>query len=295
MVTIHPNNFSVRQIARSGQCFRMNEIEPGVFQVIAYGKRLKIIQEQDRSPVMFCCSRQEYETLWRQYFDLETDYRSYIDRVDPKDQYLSRAVRAGEGIRILRQELWETIVSFIISQNNNIPRIKNSIEKLCLLWGKSHQEEGDMCGEEQGIRAENPCTWHEFPRPEDLLSEEKLAPAKLGYRAKYIAELARRVADGTVNLEELPAMEPEKVEKYLKNIYGVGAKVAACIQLFSLHHLECFPTDTWIKQIIAAEYDGKFPLELYSGFAGVIQQYIFYYAREIQDGEKVGGGCCYGI
>lgn len=277
MITVHPENFSVKQIARSGQCFRMNEIDTGVFQVTAFGKRLSLIQEQDCGPVTFCCGREEYDNLWKRYFDLDTDYRYYIDRIDPKDQYLSKAVQTGGGIRILRQELWETMVSFIISQNNNIPRIKSCIEKLCLLCGKRHTEDAGKCPEGQNI-------WHEFPRSEDLLSEEDLAPVKLGYRAKYITSLAQNVVNGTVSLKELSAMEPENAEKYLKSIYGIGAKVAACIQLFSLHHLESFPIDTWIKQIITAEYDGKFPVEIYSGFAGVIQQYIFYYARERQEG-----------
>ena len=103
MVKVEHENFSVKQIARSGQCFRLNEIETGVFEVIAYGKRLHIIQEKDNGPVALCCSRQEYETLWKRYFDLETNYRYYIDHIDPDDHFLSRAVQAGGGIRILRQ------------------------------------------------------------------------------------------------------------------------------------------------------------------------------------------------
>lgn len=166
----------------------------------------------------------------------------------------------------MRQELWETMVSFIISQNNSIPRIQKSVETLCLFCGKGHEEADGV--------------WYEFPRPEALLVEEDLAPAKLGYRAKYITELAKNVTDGVISLEALAAMEQEEAGNYLKSIYGVGAKVAACIQLFSLHQLDSFPIDTWIKQIISAEYGGKFPVEMYSGFAGVIQQYIFYYARQ---------------
>ena len=194
MVKVEHENFSVKQIARSGQCFRLNEIETGVFEVIAYGKRLHIIQEKDNGPVALCCSRQEYETLWKRYFDLETNYRYYIDHIDPDDHFLSRAVQAGGGIRILRQELWETMVSFIISQNNSIPRIKKSIESLCVSCGIAH---GELFEGRQ---------WYEFPSPESLLDEEAMAPAKLGYRAKYIASLARNVVDGVVNLEDLAAM-----------------------------------------------------------------------------------------
>lgn len=268
MVKVKFDNFSVKQIAQSGQCFRMNETETGVFQVIAYGKRLHVIQEEDNGPVTFCCGQQEYETLWKRYFDLETNYRYYIDHIDPEDKYLTRAVEIGGGIRILRQELWETMISFVISQNNSIPRIKKSIESLCVSCGKAHAGAGGV--------------WYEFPRPEDLLNEEDLNQEKLGYRAKYITSLAKNVVDGVISLEELAAMEPEEAGNYLKSIYGVGAKVAACIQLFALHQLDSFPIDTWIKQIITAEYGGKFPVEMYSGFAGVIQQYIFYYGRARQ-------------
>lgn len=264
MVQVNLDNFSVKQIAQSGQCFRMNEIKPGVFQVIAYGKRLVV--EQEGQQVTFHCGEKEYKNLWRRYFDLETNYRYYIDHIDPEDPYLTAAVKVGGGIRILRQELWETMVNFIISQNNSIPRIQKSVETLCLFCGKGHEEADGV--------------WYEFPRPEALLVEEDLAPAKLGYRAKYITELAKNVTDGVISLEALAAMEQEEAGNYLKSIYGVGAKVAACIQLFSLHQLDSFPIDTWIKQIISAEYGGKFPVEMYSGFAGVIQQYIFYYARQ---------------
>ena len=114
MVQVNLDNFSVKQIAQSGQCFRMNEIKPGFFQVIAYGKRLVLEQEGRR--VTFHCEEKEYKNLWRRYFDLETNYRYYIDHIDPEDPYLTAAVKVGGGIRILRQELWETMVSFIISQ-----------------------------------------------------------------------------------------------------------------------------------------------------------------------------------
>lgn len=267
MVKVELENFDVKQIARSGQCFRMNEIKPGTFEVIAYGKRLLL--EQEGQQVTFHCTEREYTGLWRRYFDLETNYRYYIDHIDPEDAYLMAAVKTGGGIRILRQELWETVVSFVISQNNSIPRIKQTIETMCLRWGEAHREPDGTA-------------WHTFPTPAALAAAD-LDGVKLGYRDKYIKRLAQNVVDGVISLDSLAAMEPEEAENYLKSIYGVGAKVAACIQLYGLHHLGSFPIDTWVKQIINTEYGGKFPVEMYNGFAGVIQQYIFYHARQKED------------
>lgn len=258
-------NFDLKQIAQSGQCFRMNEVKPGIYQVIAYGRRLLI--EQQGQQVTFHCTEQEYKSLWRRYFDFETNYQYFIDHVDPEDHYLSAAVKEGGGIRILRQDIWETMISFIISQNNNIPRIKKSIEILCDIFGKGHEDPDGTI-------------WYEFPTPEALTDEEGLEVAKLGYRKKYIASLARNVAEGKIKLQELAEMPTEDAGNYLKSIYGIGAKVASCIQLFGLHQLDSFPVDTWMKKIINEEYDGKFPVEMYNGFAGVIQQYIFYHARQ---------------
>lgn len=264
MVKVEVDNFDVKQIAQSGQCFRMNEIGQHRFQVIAYGKRL--VLDQVGRVVIFHCTEWEYKDLWRRYFDLETNYRYYIDHIDPEDTYLMAAVDSGGGIRILRQELWETLVSFVISQNNSIPRIKRSIETMCACYGEGH-------GTPEG------GVFFTFPGPQ-VLAEANLEKLGLGYRDKYVKTLARNVADGVINLDTLAAMEPEEAESYLKSIYGVGAKVAACVQLYSLHQMGSFPVDTWMKKIIKDVYGGKFPVEMYSGFAGVIQQYIFYHARQ---------------
>lgn len=271
MVTETLKNFDLKQIAQSGQCFRLAQTGPNTFAVIAYGKRLVVRQEGQQ--VTFYCTEREYKSLWRRYFDLEANYRYFIDHIDPEDLYLTAAARAGDGIRILRQDLWETMVSFIISQNNSIPKIQQSIHRLCIAAGEKHTEaDGTM--------------WWAFPGPEALAKETALEPARLGYRAKYVARLAQNVLDGTVDLEALGQMEQTEAENYLKGIYGIGAKVASCIQLFALHQLDSFPVDTWIKQIINQEYGGKFPAEMYNGFTGVIQQYIFHYARQLAAEKK---------
>ena len=262
-------NFDIGQIANSGQCFRLDALpeKPHTWRLIAYGKYLETKQQPGSSVVEFSCTRTEFEQIWRQYFDLEADYQGYIDRIDPQDAYLTTAAAAGAGIRILRQELWETLVSFMISQNNNIPRIKKTIKTLCTLRGKGHfTEDGKL--------------WFEFPQPESLARIENLQGAGLGYRDKYIQKMAENVAAGKINLEMLAdgEMEDSAVESYLKSIYGVGHKVANCIMLFGLHRMDSVPKDVWINKIIKEHYAGKFPVERYKGFAGVIQQYIFSYA-----------------
>lgn len=265
-------NFDLEQIAHSGQCFRMKQTGGCRFEVVAYGKRLIIRQSGEQ--VTFFCTEREYNDLWRRYFDIETNYRYYIDHIDPEDGFLTAAARLGGGIRILRQDLWEVLVSFIISQNNSIPRITASIETLCRTCGKKH------------LAAPEGVAWWEFPGPEALADEANLEAARLGYRAKYVAQLAQNVMDGTVDLEALAKMDQESAGNYLKAIYGVGAKVASCVQLFGLHQLDSFPVDTWMKQVIHTEYGGKFPAEAYSGFMGVIQQYMFYYARRRAAAER---------
>lgn len=263
-------HFDIAQIANSGQCFRItpHPDKPNTFRVIAYGHYLEVSQLPGSSTVEFYCTQQEFDNIWSRYFDIEENYQYYIDHIDPDDQYLTAAVAAGDGIRILRQDLWETMISFVISQNNNIPRIKKSIEDLCGYYGRGHAEPDGF-------------TWYEFPTPEDIAdTPDFLQSCGLGYRDKYIKKIAENVVAGEINLGmmEDAALEDSDVETYLKSIYGIGPKVANCIMLFGLHKIDSFPKDTWINKIIREQYNGKFPVEMYAGFTGVIQQYMFNYA-----------------
>lgn len=272
-------NFDIAQIAHSGQCFRLTEHpqKENTWQLVAYGHYLEIKQQPGSSTVEFDCTQNEFEEIWKRYFDLDTNYQYYIDHIDPKDAYLTAAAAAGTGIRILRQEPWEMLISFTISQNNNIPRIKRSIEMLCSIYGKGHiTEDGQL--------------WYEFPEPEELAKAEHLKGLGLGYRDKYIQQMAENVAAGEIDLQLLAdkEMSDGEIESYLKSIYGIGPKVANCIMLFGYHRIDSVPKDTWINKIIKEHYNGKFPVEKYTGFAGVIQQYIFNYAanknlREVKE------------
>lgn len=264
MITKTIPNFNLSQICRSGQCFRMNEPELGIYTIIAGRRYLEAGQQGDTCS--FYCDEEEFEDFWKNYFDLENDYSSYIVKINPNDKYLNDASVLGSGIRILRQDLWEMIVSFLISQQNNIVRIRRCIQNIC-------ERYGEKCTSIHGR------TFYAFPKPEALaaLSEDALKECNLGYRSKYVVRAARSVVSGEIDLEAISEMSYGKAKAELLKLFGVGEKVADCICLFALHHLQAFPIDTHIQQALQAHYKRGFPHRRYRGFRGVIQQYIFYY------------------
>lgn len=261
--------FDIGQICASGQCFRMERTGRGTYLVLAGDQALEIAQEGERC--RFGCSRDRFEGFWRHYLDLDTDYGQFYERVDREDQYLCAAARAGSGIRILHQDLWEMIVSFLISQQNNIGRIRKCIQNICLRYGR-------QCTAYDGT------VYYGFPAPEKLAcaGEEELRSCNLGYRAKYVRAAALRVAEHPGELEALRALPYREAKEALLDFYGIGEKVADCICLFGLHHMEAFPVDTHIRQALEAHYPEGFPHAAYQGCQGVMQQYIFYY--------ELGGG-----
>jgi len=263
MVTKEITDFYIHQISRSGQCFRMRQLSEDTYSLIVFGRYLEV-QQQERQ-IYFSCTQKEFDALWQNYFDLDTDYGSIKRAIDPEDAYLQAAARLGGGIRILRQELWETIVTFIISQRNNIPRIRKCVDALCREFGQK----------ESNFRKE---TYHPFPTPYALAkaSEESLRGCGLGYRAPYIRKTAQMVCRGEIDLEGLFLLDYEAAKTELLKFSGVGEKVANCISLFALHHIEAFPIDTHIQNMLK-RYPNGFPFERYAGFAGILQQYAFYY------------------
>lgn len=264
------DNFSLDQICRSGQCFRMREEEEGFYSVIAGDRFLRV--RQDGKNCTFFCEEEEFDLFWKNYFDLETCYADYIKKVNPRDTYLQKAIEFGSGIRILRQNLWEMIVSFLISQQNHIARIQRCINNICEKYG---ERKTNAHGE----------AYYAFPQPEALafLPEEALKECNLGYRSKYVVRTARSVVSGEVDLERISGMTYRKAREELCGLFGVGEKVADCVCLFALHHLQAFPIDTHIRQALDQHYKRGFPNRRYSGFQGVMQQYIFYY--------ELFGGC----
>lgn len=256
--------FDISRICDSGQCFRMQEIRKHVFQIIARDRYLEI--EQQGQICTFSCSERELQEFWEEYFDLETDYGTYIASINPRDLYLTHAAQLGSGIRILKQDLWEMIVSFLISQQNNIVRIRRCINNIC-----------EQYGEEK--RTPDGRVYYAFPKPEALagLEEDALKACNLGYRSKYVVRTAGSVVSGEVNLEQIQKMTYKNAKQELLKLYGVGEKVADCICLFALHKLEAFPVDTHIRQALDKHYRRGFPMRRYKGYQGVLQQYIFYY------------------
>lgn len=257
-------NFDIHKICNSGQCFRIDRIGEDTYGLVAFGEYLEIGQEGDR--LSFSCTEAAFENRWSSYFDLDTDYGDIEGRVDKTDAYLTAAVRCGSGMRILRQDLWEVIVSFIISQQNNIPRIRKCVEALCRNFGEKKE---NFRGEE----------YYTFPTAEVLAGHklEDFSVCSLGYRAKYIWKTAEMVADGEVALDEIEKMDYASARAELMKLCGVGIKVAECICLFALHHVDAFPIDTHIKSMLERHYPEGFPFERYRGIAGILQQYGFYY------------------
>ena len=270
-IFIKNDYIDLKQIAESGQCFRWKKICPGRYFVISDGRTACFFQE--KTGIRILCHEKD-EEYFRKYLDLDTDYEKIIEQIDPEDRFLSGAAKMGKGIRILRQDLWEMIVSFIISQRNNIPRIMKSIDALCEKLGEKivfNYEEEHLIG-------------YSFPGPE-VLAKADLSEFKFGYREKYIRQTAEDILTGKFELSVLQTAvakgaSPEEGKEMLKKLHGVGEKVASCIQLFGLHQLSLFPIDTWIAKVEKMYYNGHFPVERYEGIAGVMQQYLFFRVRE---------------
>lgn len=280
MVTIENNCFSIPQICESGQCFRLDAVSEDTYELLAGSRYLKIgirqkhpADETDGSgkadvygETILYCTQEEYDSFWKEYFDLSVSYSDYIARIDADDDYLRSAAEFGRGIRILRQDTWEMIITFILSQQNNIPRIKGLIRTL---------------SERYGRRKETPdkSVYYTFPEAEALskATEQELRDLKLGYRSKYICGTAQMVADGRIDLEALRSPDYAEARAELMRLPGIGGKVADCICLFALHQMDAFPVDTHIKKVMELHYPEGFPFERYRGCAGVMQQYIFYY------------------
>ncbi len=246
------------QIADSGQCFRITNISSADWEIMAYNKALKIHREDDYTFAIEC-TREEYKKIWFDYFDMNRDYGSLKKKIiSTNDPYLISAVNYGYGIRILKQDLWEIMVTFLISQQNNIPRIKRIIANLCAPFKTK------------------------FPTPYDLkkYTEKDFLSLGVGYRSIYLQNIVKSVIKGDLNLNKLREMETEKAVTFLQSFRGIGIKVANCIALYGLHRIESFPVDIWIKNIIKDHYNNNFDVSKFPGYAGIVQQYMYFYERK---------------
>ena len=257
------HEFDLEQTLSCGQCFRWEKQDDQRFFLLFGGRSLTVWEDSQTKTVVFEeVSEEEFLTVWAAYFDLYTDYGAIRQTLSGCGPVMEEAAAFAPGIRILRQDPWEALCTFIISQNNNIPRIKGIVSRLCKTFG------------------EPVPGGFGFPEPSALagLSPEDLAPLRCGFRAAYLCSAARLVVDGTVDLERLRTLPLPDARAMLQQIHGVGPKVAECVLLYGLHRLECFPMDVWMKRVMKILFPGK-DETFFGPYAGVAQQYLFHYSR----------------
>jgi N-glycosylase/DNA lyase len=261
------DDFDPVKIFECGQCFRWNADGRGGYVGVAMGRAARVYTES--GSIFISGGEEEYADVWRGYFDMDRNYSVLRKRLGT-DDYTARAAEFGAGIRILKQDRWEALCSFIISQCNNIPRIKKIIEALCSAFGDELSFEGEK--------------YHSFPSAERIaaLEPEDLAVLRCGYRAEYIISAAREVASGRLDLDALAGKSCTEALAELKKLRGVGDKVANCVVLFGLQIPDAFPIDVWMKKALKEHYPPGFDPSVFGDAAGLAQQYIFYYTRSGQ-------------
>ncbi len=245
-----------------GQAFRFTPLSDTKWCGVACDRYLELEKTAENVLVLYNVTRDEFNSVWRKYFDLDRNYTEIMEKISV-NEVLKAACSYGKGIRVLNQPPWETLCSFIISQNNNIKRIKGIIERLTENFGE--KTEGG----------------YTFPTAARLAkcSVEDLSCLRAGFRAKYIIDAAQKVESGQVRLDTLKDLPYEQAQKELLKITGVGPKVADCALLFSHGHIEALPKDVWIKRALEQLFGGELP-RVALPYAGIVQQYIFFYARE---------------
>ena len=269
--------FSPRGIFESGQCFRFTCDDGGVWSGVA-GTRRIYVTSNGSDIIIHPVPTQEYSLYLQKYFDLDRDYPGIADKLCARDSIMRKATSGRLGIRILRQDPFETLISFIISQNNNIPRITKIVNSLCALYGETRTDEGG--------------DYHLFPTPKAMLDGgiEGLDTIKAGFRAKYIYAAAKAVSEGPLDLAALEQSGTGELIGELCKVYGVGVKIASCVALFAYGRFDSFPIDVWIKRVMADYYGSKSHEELFGEYAGIAQQYLFCYIREINKGANNPNG-----
>ncbi|MFZ5974335.1 MAG: DNA-3-methyladenine glycosylase family protein [Bacillota bacterium] len=263
--------FEPRHIFECGQCFRFVP-DSGGYTGVAHGRVLHV-EKHGQDVRLWPCSKQEYDEVWRHYFDLDTDYDKLLNGL-PMDGFLQASVSYGRGLRLLRQPPFETLITFILSANNNVSRIRSLVERLCRAYGEPVEE---------GL--------FDFPSPAALAaaSEDDFRALGTGYRAAYIRSAAKAVADG-FDLNALAHLPYAEAKKVLQMLDGVGPKVADCVLLFALGHRCAFVQDVWIRRVLRDVYHAphakaeaeRFIQARFGEYGGIVQQYLFHYARSMK-------------
>jgi N-glycosylase/DNA lyase len=267
-------DFELEHIFECGQCFRWKKEEDGSYTGVVGSDVANVRKEKD-SVIISGLLHSNAEKKYREYFDLNRDYSKIKRALCNGDETMKQASKFGCGIRILKQDPWEMLISFIISAANNIPRISKTIENISKKYGKELKYNGNI--------------YYSFPTPKELskASIEDLRKLNLGFRDKYVFEATRLVLNNTIDLEKIASMPIKDAKKELTQIPGVGLKVADCILLFSMNKLEAFPVDTWIKKVMSEIYTdntniskiSEFAYQKFGKYGGIAQQYLFYFRR----------------
>ncbi|HHT66576.1 MAG: DNA-3-methyladenine glycosylase family protein [Caldicoprobacterales bacterium] len=274
-------DFCPQQVFECGQAFRWNRDTRGYIGIVGDKVIRADYQGQKQMLVLENCTLEDYHNVWKHYFDLDRDYDK-VKRQLSSDKIMKEAVEYGRGIRVLNQDPWETLISFILSANNNVKRIQGIIEKLSIKYGKEIIWDGKR--------------YHTFPAPESLAfaREEDLRDCGCGYRGPYIKKTARLVVDGLLFPYQLKYLPYEEAHRALLGCSGVGDKVADCVLLYSMEKAEAFPVDVWVKRVMEHFYIGhpasvkqikSIAAKRFGKAAGLAQQYLFYYARDKQIGK----------
>ncbi len=260
-IIINSDCFDLALTLDCGQAFRWVQTGEDEWHGVAFSKPLTL-KKTDRGIEFIGTDKDDFENIWSPYFDLERDYGELCRRFTA-DPYLAEAVDTCYGIRLLRQEPWEAICSFIISQNNNIPRIKGIIDRLCRLLGEP------LGGDD-----------YSFPSAEKIAEAgiDALAPIRAGFRAKYIIDAAEKVASGKIDIQKIYSLTIDEGRDELIKIKGVGEKVAQCSLLYGFGKIDAFPVDVWVKRIMSELYPDGLP-ECTNGVRGIAQQYLFHWRR----------------
>ncbi len=268
------DDFDLDKIASCGQCFRVRKDGSGRFRFIT-GDKVIDIRALGEGQYAISCDSRDWQEVWWDYFDLGRNYAGLRKRAGKrqKDCFIARAMECGCGLRVLRQDPWEMLATFIISQRKNIPAISRAVELLAQRYGHPIAADAEKADAVEPIQS--------FPTPEELAhtSEADLRDCGLGYRAAYVRDAVDRVLSGELDLNAISAYEDEKLFQELMKVHGVGKKVADCVCLFGYSRSSRAPVDVWIDRAIQEECGGKNPFPDYGEDAGIIQQYIFYYQK----------------
>ena len=271
-------DFDPKHIFECGQCFRWMAEEDGSYTGVAKGKVINVSRENDTVYIKNS-SLKDFNDIWKDYFDLNTDYTKIKNILKNMDEHLEKATEFGWGIRILRQDPWEMIISFIISSNNRIPMIQRAI-------GNLSRQYGTYIGQYNGV------DYYDFPTPEQLnkASIEDIRACSTGFRDKYIKSTTEAVINNNDDVYKYNSLSTEECRKELMKFNGIVPKVCDCIALFGMQKYDTFPVDVWVKRVMLEFYvddDMSLPkmrtyaIDKFGDLSGFAQQYLFYYAREL--------------